>query len=261
MKKNLSIAALALALSTVLTACPSTSDPLTPPNAPGTGSATPPELFVPEVGAAVGTGTGIGKVLISPNKTDMEMFNLVNEVRTRGTLGGEKIPWPTCADPNIPTNDPKYTFAPGKFKPLTYDGNAALMAHKHAYFLGKTATEFAHVEPLEFQNEPFFYGVTLRDRIVRALKESGSTAIWEHVGENVGRGYTDSLTMVTEFMRSEGHCENIMNPDVTAMGMGHVYMPENSRYINGVLQSGVTTKWGTAMANNWVQVFTRYKTY
>ena len=42
---------------------------------------------------------------------------------------------------------------------------------------------------------------------------------WRSLGENVAAGQPDTRTVVKDWLNSPGHCENIMNPKFTEMGM------------------------------------------
>jgi hypothetical protein len=42
-----------------------------------------------------------------------------------------------------------------------------------------------------------------------------------YVGENVARGYETAEGVVAGWVDSDGHCQNLMNPEYTEMGVGH----------------------------------------
>ncbi|HVL75822.1 MAG TPA: CAP domain-containing protein, partial [Noviherbaspirillum sp.] len=44
---------------------------------------------------------------------------------------------------------------------------------------------------------------------------------WRRIGENVGSGQGDAARAVSGWLRSPGHCSNIMNPAYTEMGAAY----------------------------------------
>ena len=53
---------------------------------------------------------------------------------------------------------------------------------------------------------------------------------WASLGENIAAGYTGIDSVVEGWMRSDGHCANIMNPDFDEMGLACVVGATGSRY-------------------------------
>jgi uncharacterized protein YkwD len=53
---------------------------------------------------------------------------------------------------------------------------------------------------------------------------------WSSLGENIAAGYPGIDSVVEGWMRSEGHCANIMNPDFDEMGLACVPGASGSRY-------------------------------
>lgn len=47
---------------------------------------------------------------------------------------------------------------------------------------------------------------------------------WWALGENVAAGQTSPAEVVADWMESERHCANIMNPDFTEVGIGYAYV-------------------------------------
>jgi uncharacterized protein YkwD len=43
---------------------------------------------------------------------------------------------------------------------------------------------------------------------------------WSNVGENIATGYTTPTAVVTAWMASKGHCQNILNPQYRYVGTG-----------------------------------------
>jgi uncharacterized protein YkwD len=66
---------------------------------------------------------------------------------------------------------------------------------------------------------------------------------WHMVGENIAAGQPNPAVVVDAWLRSPGHCKNIMNPDYTQIGLSFVQRPSSST---------------DAQARNfWTQVFAR----
>ena len=59
------------------------------------------------------------------------------------------------------------------------------------------------------------------------LNENGVS--YRTAGENIASGYSTPEMVVKAWMDSEGHRENIMNPNFTKIGIGHLYI-NNSQY-------------------------------
>ena len=45
---------------------------------------------------------------------------------------------------------------------------------------------------------------------------------WQRIGENVGSGHGSAQAVVAGWLRSPGHCANLMNPQFTEMGGAYV---------------------------------------
>ena len=43
--------------------------------------------------------------------------------------------------------------------------------------------------------------------------------VWRTYGENIAKGYASEREVIAGWIKSEGHCENIMDPDFTEMGV------------------------------------------
>jgi uncharacterized protein YkwD len=66
---------------------------------------------------------------------------------------------------------------------------------------------------------------------------------WHMVGENIAAGQPNPAVVVDAWLRSPGHCKNIMNPNYTQIGLSFVQRPSSS---------------SEAQARNfWTQVFAR----
>jgi len=51
--------------------------------------------------------------------------------------------------------------------------------------------------------------------------------VWRTVGENVAAGQPDAETVVKAWLDSPGHCENIMSPNFSEMGVSFVAAPQS----------------------------------
>lgn len=47
--------------------------------------------------------------------------------------------------------------------------------------------------------------------------------LWRTAGENIAAGYTTTRSVVDGWLRSPGHCANIMNPNFKEVGVGYAY--------------------------------------
>lgn len=176
-----------------------------------------PRGFIPAPGAAVGTGDGtvLGTVYVSPVAEEVEVMRLVNEVRTQGTLNGADAIRGSCVEGE---------FKPGTLRPLSFNGLYAYAARKHAVYMSEVAYE-GHAQTKT--DSPYFYGATVRDRVVRAYKEQagleksyvGDNNVIDG-GENAASGYKTPEEVMRAWMQSEGHCMNIMYPHHKMMSAG-----------------------------------------
>lgn len=120
-----------------------------------------------------------------PQAFDKQLIiDLVNDYRTEGCQ---------CGDTEMPPAEP-----------LRWDDELAKAAQAHSD---------------DMQNESFFShtgsdGSSFSDRIKRTNYE-GSPG-----GENIASGHTSEQAVIEAWIKSEGHCRNIMNPDFTAFGLG-----------------------------------------
>ncbi|SEJ02453.1 Uncharacterized conserved protein YkwD, contains CAP (CSP/antigen 5/PR1) domain [Deinococcus reticulitermitis] len=115
---------------------------------------------------------------------ELEVLRLTNEVRARGATCG------SAAYPPAPA--------------LTWNDRLAHAARNHSLDLGRRAY-FDHISP---------EGVGFSERITRA------GYVWRTAGENIAAGYATAQTVVENWVRSPGHCANLMNPAFTELGVG-----------------------------------------
>ncbi|MDL2342974.1 CAP domain-containing protein [Deinococcus sp. MIMF12] len=213
---------------------------------PGTGGGTnpappappaPTAIFIPQVGAAVGSGDGskLGTVYVSPNTQEVALMQFVNEVRTKGTINGVPALKGTCVDG---------TFTPGTLSELTYNGVLAYAARKHATYNGTYGYE-AHAETQP--THPNFYGTTSKERVERAYRDlTGQNIAFTWGQENAGFGYSKAADMMHAWIESPGHCRGIMEPGNRTMGMGYHTGPSTVSYPAPGVSLG---------PNTWVQLF------
>ncbi|QRN97537.1 CAP domain-containing protein [Archangium violaceum] len=122
-----------------------------------------------------------------------QVLTLVNQKRAAGaTCGGvAKAPAPA----------------------LTLDTRLRCAARKHSMDMGTN----------NFMSHTGSDGSTPWQRMTNA----GYT--YSTAAENVAAGYATPSAVVTGWMNSSGHCNNIMNPSLTQLGVGYYYAP-NSTY-------------------------------
>jgi uncharacterized protein YkwD len=76
-----------------------------------------------------------------------------------------------------------------------------------------------------------------------ADRVSATDYAWQTVGENIAAGQPTPAVVVDAWLRSPGHCKNIMNPDFTQIGLSFVQRP--------------SSKAEPQVRNFWTQVFAR----
>jgi len=69
-------------------------------------------------------------------------------------------------------------------------------------------------------------GRTMTDRV------NATDYAWASLGENIAAGYADIERVVDGWMRSDGHCANLMNPAFDEMGLACVQGAASSAYGN-----------------------------
>jgi uncharacterized protein YkwD len=118
---------------------------------------------------------------------ETDVLDLVNQYRAQGAncgSQGQKAPAP----------------------PLSMQANLRCAARVHSEDMDARSF-FDHVNPSG--EEPW-------DRFDRA----GYTG-WNAAGENIAAGSPDAAGTMAQWMGSDGHCANIMNPDFTEIGVGY----------------------------------------
>ncbi len=92
-------------------------------------------------------------------------------------------------------------------KPLRYSMLLAVAAQSHALDMNLN-TFFAH------QNK---FGETVWNRVTKL-----GYPRWATIGENIAQGYDSAAAAMTGWMNSPAHKENMLFPEYTEMGIGHV---------------------------------------
>lgn len=180
---------------------------------PGTNPTHP--FFIPAPNAPIGSGIGttLGRVYVSPTAAEIEVLNLVNEVRTKGTLNGQAALAGTCVSG---------TWTPRQA--MTYNGLYAFAARKHAEYMSNVGFE-GHSETIF--SSPYFYGTNPSDRVIRAYREQAGlskpyvgTNDYRYGGELAGTGRPTPLVIVQDWLASSYHCTAMMDSRVTMFGSG-----------------------------------------
>lgn len=129
----------------------------------------------------------VGSAPVSGNNVNQAiLLQLVNNVRQSGCTCGSD------AMPPVPT--------------LTWNSRLETAAFNHSSEM-YTNNYFNHVG---------LNGSSAGDRITAA----GYT--WRTYGENIAKGYSTEQSVVDGWIKSEGHCKNIMNGNFREMGVGRV---------------------------------------
>lgn len=120
----------------------------------------------------------------SADAAELEVLRLTNDIRAKGaTCGGT-------------------AYAPAP--PLKWNDRLAHAARNHALDMGKRSY-FEHTTP---------EGVRFSERVTAA------GYAWQTVGENIAAGYATPASVVDGWLKSPGHCVNLMNPAFTELGVG-----------------------------------------
>lgn len=164
-------------------------------------------LFIPAAGAPVGSGNGTkeGTVYVSPNAQEVEILNLVNEVRTKGTVNGVNVIAGSCVAANFTS-----------LSALKYDGLLAYAARKHAEYVVNVGDE-GHVET--YTSSPYFYGANPSLRAQKAYLDLAGLQV-AGAGEVAG-SYVSAADMVRGWIADPAHCQVLMDPLNTSMGSGY----------------------------------------
>lgn len=97
--------------------------------------------------------------------------------------------------------------------PLTYSAQLEQAAQAHAADMA-ARNYFSHTSP---------EGGTAADRV------TATGYVWQQVAENIAAGHPTPEEVVAGWLRSPGHCANIMAPGLKDLGVGYAYAA-GSRY-------------------------------
>jgi uncharacterized protein YkwD len=120
----------------------------------------------------------------SPNSAEAEVLRLTNAARATARKCGD------TAMPVVPA--------------LTWSGVLAGTAYAHGADMA-ARNYFAHTSK---------DGTSFDKRITQAGYR------WNSVGENIAAGYPTAADVVKGWLKSPGHCRNIMSPNFTQLGVG-----------------------------------------
>lgn len=194
--------ALALLSSLLLAACGGGGGSDSSSNPDGTASATPGTATPPSTPTTPSTPTPptaapADSGLSSAQQCELsdfqaELLRLVNERRARGAV---------CGTESLPA-------APA----LSWKASLAQGAARHS-------------QDMVDKN---FFSHTGSDGSNAGQRISAAGYSWSRWGENIAYGYTSSATVVDGWMKSEGHCRNIMNAAFTEMGLACVRQSQSN---------------------------------
>lgn len=121
-------------------------------------------------------------VVFNVNKN--AMLDLVNRVRRSGC---------TCGTTNMP--------AVGA---LTWNDRLSQAAYEHS-------------KDMQTQN---YFSHTSKNGADPGTRISNAGYTWRAYGENIAKGYINEESVMDGWLKSEGHCKNIMNPNFKELGAG-----------------------------------------
>ena len=157
-------------------------------------------------------------VIAGNSEFERQVLDLTNQARARNwDCVAKRFPVSTLSDSS-------------KFKLLALERNVVLDRAARAQSAGMALSRyFDHQSSLDSSHPA--------DRV------SASDYPWHMVGENIAAGQPTPAVVVDAWLRSPGHCKNIINPDYTQIGLSFVQRPSSS---------------SEAQARNfWTQVFAR----
>ncbi|MDB5044188.1 MAG: hypothetical protein JWQ08_238 [Deinococcus sp.] len=66
-----------------------------------------------------------------------------------------------------------------------------------------------------------YFSHTSQDGRTMAQRITATGYVWRTIGENIAAGQTTPEAVVSGWLKSEGHCRNIMNASFTELGVGY----------------------------------------
>ena len=120
------------------------------------------------------------------NVNKSTLLQLVNQVRQSGCTCGTTIMSPVST--------------------VTWNDQLAVAAYKHSNDMYLN-NYFSHTA---------LNGASPGDRIIAAGYN------WRAYGENIAKGYLNEQSVMDGWLKSEGHCKNIMSPNFKEMGVARV---------------------------------------
>ncbi len=139
--------------------------------------------------APVGTSgsTETGSARLATTQQQQEVLTYLNQARSKACQCGTKL-YPATT-------------------PLALNTKLNAASDKHALDMA-TYNYFSHTG--RDGSQPW-------DRMTR------EGYIWRNAGENIAAGYATTRAVVDGWLRSPGHCANIMNPNFKEVGVGYAY--------------------------------------
>jgi uncharacterized protein YkwD len=95
----------------------------------------------------------------------------------------------------------------GSTGPLTMQDELRYAARVHSYWMADTGS-FSHDSP----------GGPLGDSMSERITEAGYD--WRQIAENIASGYSTASDVTRGWVDSDGHCANLMDPDLEEIGIG-----------------------------------------
>ena len=158
------------------------------------------------------TGSAQSRYIDDPGVSNKYMLDRINQIRTNGCRCGGKRLAPVA--------------------PLKWNKTLAHSAYTYA----------KHMYTHQIFSHHSIDGKDIGDR----LDDLGYN--WQHVGENLAEGQRKFDIAVKEWIESQSHCEMLMNPDMTEMGLakfGRYWvhhlgapMPQNKRRVSKTYRQG-----------------------
>lgn len=112
-------------------------------------------------------------------------------------------------------------------EPVKWNDALYKASYEHSYDLANSNT-FSHtgsntIYDITAQQLSLNQGSTLNQRV----GYNGYTN-WRAIGENIAVGYSTVQVTIDEWLKSDGHCANLMNPNFSEVGLAVVYKADSA---------------------------------
>ncbi len=161
----------------------------------GTAAPDPASAAAPEAGAGIGAAMAQASATCGLSDFAASALARINQVRAAGA---------TCGT--------RGSFAPAL--PLRWNGLLTQAAASHS----------ADMAAKDYFSHTSADGRSMADRV------NATGYAWSSLGENIAAGYATVDSVIDGWMRSDGHCANLMNPAFDEVGLACAAAAAGGRY-------------------------------